>query len=139
MSMIEINWNPKKKELRDFGYIALIATIVLSLLLYFLKHLATHWIIIIIGAGFIVFLCSLISAKITRIIYLGLILVTFPIGWVVSYLVMTIFYFLIITPIGLLFRVTGHDPLNRNFDPNTKSYWQKRQAPDKLDRYFHQF
>ena len=139
MSMIEINWNPKHKELHDFGNIALIASVILSLLLYFLKHLAIHWIFVIIGFGFFIFLSSLISTKLTRIIYLGLTLLTFPIGWVISFLVLSIFYFLIITPIGLFSRLTGHDPLHRNFDHETKSYWQKRQASDKLDRYFHQF
>ena len=139
MSMIEINWNPKRKELRDFGNIALIASVVLSLLLYFLKHLALQWILVILSVGILIFLCSLISMKLTRIIYLGLILLTFPIGYIVSFLVMTLFYFLIITPIGLVFRITGHDPLDRNFDQTAKSYWQKRQSPDKLDRYFHQF
>ena len=139
MSMIEINWNPKKKELRDFGLIAIIATILLSLLLYFLKHLAIQWILIILGTGFFIFLSSLISTKLTRIIYLGLTLLTFPIGYVVSFVVMTIFYFLIITPVGLVFKLAGKDPLHRNFDHDAKSYWQKRQSPDKIDRYFHQF
>ena len=139
MSMIEINWNPKNKELRNFGNIAVIASIILSLLLYLFKHIPLSWIMVIISIGFIIFLSSLISAKLTRIIYLGLTLLTFPIGWVISFLVLVIFYFLIITPIGLLFRLTGHDPLHRNFEPSVKSYWLKRKSPDKLDRYFHQF
>jgi hypothetical protein len=139
MSMIEINWNPKRKELRDFGIIALVASVILSLVLYFLKHLALPWILVIISVGFIIFISSLLSAKTTRIIYLGMILLTFPIGWVMSFLVLAIFYFLIITPVGLFFRLIGHDPLHRNFEPSVKSYWQKRQSPEKVDRYFHQF
>jgi hypothetical protein len=139
MSMIEINWNPKKKELRDFGIIALVASVILSLALYFLKHLSMPWILVIISAGFIIFISSLLSAKLTRIIYLGMILLTFPIGWVMSFIVLAIFYFLIITPVGLFFHLIGHDPLHRKFEPLVKSYWQKRQSPEKADRYFHQF
>jgi len=84
MSLIEINWNPKRKELRNFGIIALIASAIISLLLYLLKDLEIQWILVITGAGFAIFLCSLISVELTRIIYLVLILVTLPIGWVVS-------------------------------------------------------
>ena len=137
--MIEINWNPKRKELRDFGIIALIASIILSILLYLLKHIAIHWILVIVGLGIFIFLSSLIYAKLTKKIYLGLVLLTFPIGLAVSFIVLSIFYFLIITPIGFIFRLRGHDPLHRDFDREAKSYWLKRQSPDKLDRYFHQF
>jgi len=139
MSIIEIDYNPSRKKLRDFGIIALIASIALSFFLYFFKHLAVHWIFIIIGAGLFIFLSSLISSKLTRLIYLGLTFLTFPIGYVLSYLVMGMFYFLIITPVGLIFKLAGKDPLYRKFDYSAKSYWLKRQPPDKLDRYFHQF
>ena len=139
MSMIEIDYNPSRKKLRDFGVIAIVASIILSLVLYFFKHLAIQWTLIIIGAGLFIFVTSLISLKLTRLIYLGLTFLTYPIGFVVSYLVMGIFYFLVITPVGLIFKLIGKDPLHRKFDYETKSYWLKRQSPDKLDRYFHQF
>ena len=84
MSLIEVNWHPDNKELRRFGPIALIATIVISLLLHWLKGLDWQWCFVIIGLGFIIFLASLISLKLTRIIYLTLILVTLPIGFVVA-------------------------------------------------------
>lgn len=137
--MIEINWHPQHKELRNFGIISLIASAILSLLLYLLKDLAIQWILVITGAGFAIFLCSLISAKLTRIIYLALILITFPIGWMISFILMAIFYFLILTPLGLVFRLMGRDPLRRKFDPKAKSYWLSRKPADTIDRYFHQF
>ena len=137
--MIEINWRPKPKELRNFGIIAPIALAFISLLLYLLKGIGVRWIILLISLGLAIFLCSIISAGLTRIIYLGLTLVTLPIGWTVSFLLLTIFYFLLLTPLALIFRLAGRDPLNRNFDPDTDSYWIGRIPPDKIDRYFHQF
>jgi len=137
--MIEINWHPKRKELRNFGIIAMIASAIISLLLYLLKDLGIQWIFVITGAGFAVFLCSLISAGLTRIIYIVLILITLPIGWVMSFILLAIFYFLILTPLGLVFRMAGRDPLHRKFDSKVKSYWLRRQPADTIDRYFHQF
>lgn len=139
MSMIEINWHPKRKELRNFGIIALIALALISLLLYLLKGLGIQWIAILNSLGLTIFLSSIISAKLTRMIYLGLTLVTLPIGWVVSFLLLAIFYFLLITPLALIFRMAGRDSLNRTFDSTTDSYWLRRTGPDKMDRYFHQF
>jgi len=137
--MIEINWHPKPKELRSFGIIALIATAIISLVFYLFKDLGIQWILIITGTGFAIFLSSLISDKLTRMIYIGLTLVTLPIGWVVSFLLLATFYFLILTPLGLVFRLAGRDPLHRKFDSKAESYWLRRSPPNTIDRYFHQF
>jgi hypothetical protein len=139
MSLIEINFSPKRKELRNFAIIALIASFLIALLLYMLKGVRIQWVAIIVAAGFAIFLSSFVSLKLTRIIYLGLILVTFPIGWAISMILLTAFYFLLLTPLGLIFRLLGRDLLCRRFDPDAKSYWLARQEPDSLDRYFHQY
>lgn len=139
MSLIEINWNPNHKELRNFGIISLIASVIIGLLLYVFKGLGIQWAVIIFVIGLIIFLSSMISFKVTRLIYLCLILVTMPIGLVVSFTLMAIFYFLLLTPLGLLFRLMGRDALGRKFDSSTDSYWVIRQPPDSLDRYFRQF
>jgi hypothetical protein len=139
MSLIKINWYPKRKQLQNFGKIALIATAVISLLLYLLKGMAIQWALIVFAAGLIIFLSSVISLRLTRGIYVALTAVTFPIGLVVSLILLAGFYFLLLAPLGLLFRLLGRDPLCRRFDPAAKSYWLPRREPDSLDRYFHQF
>ena len=69
----------------------------------------------------------------------GMILITFPIGWLISHMVMALFYYGIITPIAVIFRITGRDPLRRKYDPQADTYWipykHKRSSKD----YFHQF
>ena len=139
MLLTEINWKPNRKELRNFGIVSLIASALISLLLYLLKGLGIQWATIIFVAGFIVFLTSFISRKVTRVIYLGLILVTLPIGLVVSFTLLALFYFLLLTPVGLFFRLLGRDPLHRKYDSNADTYWITRRGPDSPDRYFHQF
>jgi pilus assembly protein TadC len=139
MSLIEINWYPKRKELRTFAMIALIASLLIASLIYVLKGVRIQWSVIIAVVGFGIFLSSFVSLKLTRIIYLGLILVTFPIGWAISMILLMAFYFLLLLPLGLFFRLLGRDPLCRRFDPDAKSYWLARREPDSLDRYFHQY
>ncbi len=139
MSLVEIDWNPKSKQLQSFGKIALVASAVISLLLYLLKGVAIQWVLIIFALGFIIFIISMISLKLTKMIYLGMILVTLPIGWVVSFILLSAFYFLLLAPLGLIFRLIGRDPLCRKFDPNAKSYWLSRQQPKGPEQYFHQF
>jgi hypothetical protein len=139
MSLIDIDYNPDKRKLRQFGIAALIAGIVISLLLYLFKEVSFKWILPVLTAGLIVFILSLFCVKITRLIYVGLTLITMPVGIVVSFIVLSIFYFLLIVPVGLVFRMAGRDPLNRRFEPSAKSYWEKRTHREDIENYFHQF
>ena len=139
MSLVEINWHPDNKQLRAFGIIALIASMAIGLLFYLLKGLSPLWLLVIFAAGCAVFLISRISVTLTRVIYIGLTAITLPIGLVVSFILLAVFYFLLITPLGLLFRLMGRDTLNRKFERTTKSYWVPYEPPDSLDRYFQQF
>jgi hypothetical protein len=72
-----------------------------------------------------------------RLLYVGLSYATYPIGLVVSSVVLITLYYVILTPIGLLLRLWGHDALQRRFDPEAGSYWHKRpRSPQAPDRYF---
>ncbi|NQT03149.1 MAG: hypothetical protein HQ580_14065 [Planctomycetes bacterium] len=139
MSLVEIDWNPKRKQLQSFGKIAIAATAIISLLVYILKGVAIQWALIIFAAGIIIFLISMISLKLTKMIYLGMILVTLPIGLAVSFIFLAVFYYLLLSPLGLIFRLLGRDPLCRKFDPAAKSYWLSRRKPKGPEQYFHQF
>jgi len=45
-------------------------------------------------------------------------------------LVMGLLFFITVTPIALIMRLVGKDPLNRQFDPNVSSYWVEREPGD---------
>ena len=50
---------------------------------------------------------------------------------IVNPLVMGLLFFITVTPIALVFRLIGKDPLNRKLDRNCESYWIERD-PDEL-------
>ena len=139
MSLIEVNWHPNNKQLRGFGKIALIALTVISLALYLIKGLAIQWALAVAAVGFIIFVSSLISLRLTRAIYLGLVVATLPIGLAVSFLLLAAFYFLLLTPLAFVFRLIGRDPLRRKFDSTAESYWLTHDPPQGPERYFRQF
>ncbi len=139
MSLVEIDWHPKRKQLRSFGKIALLITAIISLLLFVLKGVSIPWALAIFAVGFTIFLISMISSRLTRMIYVGLVAVTFPIGLVLSFTLLAIFYFLLLTSVGLFFRLIGRDALGRKFDPTADSYWLQRNPPENPERYFQQF
>ena len=139
MSLVEIDWHPKRKQLGSFGKIALLITAIISLLLYVLKGVSIPWALAIFAVGFTIFIISMISSRLTRMIYVVLMAVTFPIGLVVSFTLLAIFYFLLLAPLGLIFRLMGRDALCRKFDATAESYWLSRQEPESTEQYFRQF
>ena len=47
-------------------------------------------------------------------------------GTIVSPFIMGIIFFLVVTPIGFVMRITGKDLLNKKYDNKKKSYWINR-------------
>ena len=63
----------------------------------------------------------------------------FPIGWVVSQVMLLLMFYLIITPVSLFFRIQGRDALARKPAPNRASFWQPKQTPEDVRSYFRQY
>ncbi len=62
-----------------------------------------------------------------------------PIGLVISYVILAATYYLVLTPIGLVLRLFGYDPMHRRFDREAKTYWVPREEDANTDRVFRQF
>jgi hypothetical protein len=73
-----------------------------------------------------------------RLVYVGLSHATYPVGLVVSHVVLAIVYFLVVTPIGLAMRLFRNDPLARKFEPGRKSYWILTPTERPPESYFKQ-
>jgi hypothetical protein len=58
---------------------------------------------------------------------------------VVSSFILSGLYYLLLTPVSLVFRLLGRDALRRQFDPQADSYWVPRETPKDKRSYFRQF
>ena len=74
-----------------------------------------------------------------RSIYLGWIYAAFPVGWTISYLTLSIFYYLILTPVGLSRRLANLNSLEKTLDYEAPTYWTKRSNTRNPKQYFRQF
>ena len=136
--LIEIEWHPTGRQLRVFGVSGLLASVAAALVLFFLWGAAVLWAAVVLAAGGVIFLCSLVSPKLARILFIALALAALPIGLVVSLLLLAAFYFLLLTPLAFVFRLTGRDALRRRLDAGAESYWVPHPTGDDPERYFHQ-
>lgn len=137
--MIHLDRNPSEKKLRQFGNVAPIMLLLIACILRWRFDLPAPAMATLCAVGILIFLTSKQSAKLVRPVYLLLVLIGFPIGWVISHLIMLLFYYLIITPIALFFRLIGRDALQRRWNPESESYWTEHSKTDNVRRYFKQF
>lgn len=138
MALITVNTNPSKRELRQFGFIWL------GFLAFFggvawLKFgnqtLATGlW-----AAALVVPLIGWFVPAITKLVFVGMSYAAFPIGFVVSHVVLAAVYYLILTPIGILMRLFRYDPMRRRLQPDVDSYWIQREPHPDPKQYFRQY
>jgi hypothetical protein len=139
MALVSLNLRPTQKQLESFAMTGLIMCSALGSSLYVLGRISVGGLLLFVIAGILLFTISRIRPSWLKPVYLALIMVTFPIGWIVSHIIMAVFYYGIITPVALFFRLTGRDPFCREQDPAAGTYWipytHKRSAKD----YFHQF
>lgn len=137
MAMMEINWNPSRKELRQFGFLCLAFFGAIAAYNYYRSGLSLG-VELLAGAAIVGGVLGAVAPQLLKWIFVGWIIAVFPIGWTISHLLLGFIYYFILTPIGLLLRLMGKDPMNRALDREAKSYWSPHeQAP--VSRYFRQF
>ena len=64
------------------------------------------------------------APKALQPIYVTMMLVAIPIGFVISMVLLRLIYYLLFTPMALWFRMRGRDAMNRTLEPDSESYWE---------------
>jgi hypothetical protein len=92
-----------------------------------------------IGLALIFGLLGLIKPQAIRWLFVVAMALAFPIGWVVSQLVLAIIFYLVITPVALFFRLRRRDLLARKPAPDQISFWSEKITPGDARRYLRQY
>lgn len=138
MALIHIDHHPSPRQLRIFGivWLAFFATaggILLS------RGSSAPVVTFVWGIAAGVPAVGWFFPSSMRFVYLGMAYAAFPLGFLISFLVLVIIYYLVLTPMGVAMRLSGYDPMNRRFNKESKTYWSPREQHNSIDRYFRQF
>ena len=138
MQWSDIPFDPTRKTLRQFAGLWLVVFGGMALWQALARH--NPKLGLSIGAlALVVGLAGLTRPEWVRLIYIGWMVLAFPIGWTVSQVILLLMYFGLFAPIGLVFRLIGRDPLQRARRPGIESYWTPKPAPVDVRSYFKQF
>lgn len=89
--------------------------------------------------GAVLFVLGVLLPVSLRRIYLVWMSIALVLGLIVSTLLLTGFFYFVVTPVGLAARLFGKDFLNRRFEPHRDSYWIRRTpSPGAAKRNYEQ-
>jgi Saxitoxin biosynthesis operon protein SxtJ len=138
MAVIEMNWRPSNRDLRVFAVVQLIVAGVVGWLL----HRRLGWdaaAIAVAGSSCAATVVGFVSPQILRPLFVAWMLAAFPLGWLMSHLLLACVYYGVVTPIGFALRLSGRDSLQLRSKPDIGTYWVTRPESPDSSRYFRQF
>lgn len=93
----------------------------------------------VLGAIALLGLIGLARPTLMRWLFIGATVITFPIGWVISQLVLLLMFLLVITPVALFMRLRKRDILQLKRPPDNVSLWKQRPERTEPSRYLKQY
>lgn len=126
------------KEARQFG---ITLAFILSVLAGFqyLKHRVNVY-PVLSGISLAVLCTAIIKPRLLLPVFIVFTRVGHAIGWFNTRLILVVIYACFVTPIALIRKMIGKDPLPKRIDKQAKSYWvsreEKQARKEKLETQF---
>ena len=125
------------RDLRKFG-LTVGGVFVLLSLLFFLRNKPSYLFFLCPGVALIAF--GTLAPRALKYVYIAWMALAFTLGFIMSQVILTLFFFLFVTPIGLLARLVRKDFLARKLDKQAVSYWipcaKETKTPESYERQF---
>ena len=135
--MMTLDLHPTDRMLRQFAG---------AWLLVFSGLAANQWLmrghpraaIVLAGLALLIGVAGLLRPRAVRWLFVAATVLAFPIGWVVSQVMLLVLFIGVMTPVALLFKAQGRDRLARKRSGQS-SYWKGKTATEDVRRYLRQY
>jgi hypothetical protein len=112
------------RELRKFGLMVGGVFLLLGGIALWRNKWTAPW---LLTPGVLLFGLGLVWPRALKLIYVVWMSLALGMGLVVSSVLLTVFFYVVMTPIGLIARLAGKDFLSLKMEPAAKTYWQSRE------------
>ena len=143
---MKLNLKPDSRMLAQFAWTAFVAFPLLAALFTrgdarWYQVWAWQWshpvVLAMLALGTVQLVLFLAGATaLTRALFVVLTVVAYPIGFVLSHVLLGTIFYLVVTPIGLAFRLLGRDTMPRRPDGKLATYWRERGPQRPPADYF---
>jgi hypothetical protein len=117
------------RSLRKFGLV--VGAVLTGLGLYCLwrhKPIYPYF----LAPGLLLAVTGLIYARVLKPVYLAWMTLALVLGLIMSTLILVLFFYLVVTPIGLMARALGKDFLGLKWQKQAPSYWIPRENAEAM-------
>ena len=125
------------RDLRKFG-LTVGSVFFLLGVLFLLRHRSSYP--VFLGAGAVLIAFGVIWPRALKYVYIGWMALAFTLGFVMSNVILALFFFLFVTPIALLARLFQKDFLSRKWEKPAASYWiqcgRETKTAESYERQF---
>lgn len=129
---------PTDRMLRQFAALLAVFFVAIAARQEFHQH--RHTIATLLAAlALTVAPLGLVRPRAIRPLFIASMAVAYPIGWVVSRLVLGVIFYGLFTPVAWLFRLAGRDALLLKPKPRAETYWSRKPSAANPAQYLHQF
>ena len=138
MALLQTDREPTPGELRLFGVLQLVF---LGLIGGLVLHRTGSWALAIVVWTVTLLLSAFYYAMPTaqHMVFQTWMTLVYPIGWIISHILLVVLFYVVITPIGWILRLCRYDGLQRQLDRSTSTYWTSHHPIEDTKRYFQQF
>jgi hypothetical protein len=123
------------KALRRFGFVLGGMSMLIGALLLLRHHAGLP----LLGLGALIIIVGFLAPKSLKYLHALWIGLSLLIGWVMTRVILTLVFFLVVTPVGLLQRLAGKSNVDLRFRTGAISYWQPREKSLAAADYRNQY
>lgn len=128
--------NPTKRMLRQFAGAWLVVFLVAAIRSSLHGHRTAGIILVLIG---LIGVAGLVKPFLVKHLFIGATIAAYPLGWVVTQLMLVIMFYVVLTPIAFIARWRGRDSLQLRPQSAKSSFWAPRGEPPRAENYLKQF
>lgn len=133
----KINWNPSHKDIRIFGAVFWVGCALIAGFLYSreLKE-AALW---VGGAGIGIGVLALLVPLLAKPFYFLWMMIGFVMGSIMSRVILILIFYVVLTPVALVFRLIKRDALRLKKTSESGTYWVEHPVIQDKSSYDHLF
>jgi len=130
-----------RQEQRKFGIVMAVAIAVLGLIRWVLHGFDPEGFPVYFFAVAAVFLVlGLVVPPALKPVFIAWIKLALVLNWIVTHVILSLAFYLMITPVRVIIKLFGEDPLKREWLPDAPTYWEEpEEQPEEFERYKNQF